>query len=64
MPDSVLFDQLHVTFFTPDTLDEATATAARTAIEDPQFLNAVREAVRRTLDANPALAVLDVVASW
>lgn len=64
MPDSVLFDQLHVTLFRPDPLDEPIITTARTAIDDPQFLNAIREAVRRILDANPALAVLDVVVSW
>ena len=64
MPDSVLFDQLHVTFFRPDPLDEPTRTTARTALDDPQFLNAIREAVRRILDANPVLAVLDISVSW
>jgi hypothetical protein len=64
MPDSVLFDQLHVTFFRPDPLDEPTVTRARTSIEELPFLNAVREAVRQLLDANPALAILDIVVSW
>lgn len=64
MPDSVLFDQLHVTFFRPDPLDEPTGSAARNALEDPQFLDAIRDAVRRILDANPALAIIDVVVSW
>ena len=64
MPDSVLFDQLHVTFFRPDPLDEPTITAARTVIEDQQFLTAIHEAVRRILDANSARAVLDFVVSW
>ena len=64
MADSVLFDQLHVTLFRPDPLDEPTITAVRVAIEDLQFLNAIREAVRQILDADPALAVLDFVVSW
>jgi hypothetical protein len=64
MPDPVLFDQLHVTFFRPDAFDEPTLTAARAALDDPQFLNAIHDAVRRVLDANPALAVLDIVVSW
>jgi len=55
MPDSVLFDQLHITFFRPDPLDELTITTARTAIEELQFLDAIREAVHRILAANPAL---------
>ena len=64
MPESVLFDQLHLTFFRPDPLEEPTISAARTAIEDPQFLNAIHAAVRRILDANPVLAMLDVIVSW
>jgi hypothetical protein len=64
MPDSVLFDQLHITFFRPDLLDEDTATAARTAIEEVQFLESLRTAVCQILNANPALAVLAVVVSW
>jgi hypothetical protein len=64
MPDTVLFDQLHITFFRPDSLDEVTITAARTTIEEQQFLDAIRAAVRQILDANPALAILDVVVSW
>lgn len=64
MPDSVLFDQLHVTFFRPDWLDEPTITRARNAIEELQFLEAIREAVRRILDANPSLVIIDIVVSW
>jgi hypothetical protein len=64
MPDSVLFDQLHVTFFRPDPLDGPATTAARTAIEDVRFLDGVRAAVRRLLDADPDLAVLTAVVSW
>ena len=64
MPDAVLFDQLHITFFRPDPLDEAITAAARAAIEELPFLEAVRDAVRRLLAAHPALAVLDVVVSW
>ena len=64
MPGPVLFDQLHVTFFRPDPLDEPTAIAAHALIEDPQFLNAIRDAVRHILDADPALAMLDIVVSW
>jgi hypothetical protein len=64
VPNSVLFDQLHVTFFRPDPLDEPTTTAARSAVEELHFLDAIRTAVRQILDANPALTVLDVVVSW
>jgi hypothetical protein len=64
MPDSILFDQLHVTFFRPNPLDEATITAARNAIQDPRFLDAIRDAVRRILDSNPGLTILDLVVSW
>jgi hypothetical protein len=63
MPDSVRFDQLHITFFRPDPLDEPTITRTRATIEELQFREAIREAVRRILDANPALAVLDFVVS-
>jgi hypothetical protein len=64
MSDPVLFDQFHITFFRPDTLDEPTITATRTAIEEPQFLDTIREAVRRILDSNPALTMLDIIVSW
>jgi hypothetical protein len=64
MPDSVLFDQLHVTFFRPDPLDEPTITRARTALEELRFLEAIREAIHRIIDANPALAILDIVVRW
>jgi hypothetical protein len=64
MSDSVPFDQLHITFFRPDPLDEPTITRARTAIEELQFLEAIREAMRQILDANPRLAFLDFVVSW
>ena len=64
MPDSVLFDQLHITFFRADPLDEAATAAARAAIEELSFLDAIRIAVRQILDANPALTILDFVVSW
>ena len=64
MPDSVLFDQLHVTFFRPDPLDEPTLTVTRTAIEEPRFLDMIHEAVRRILAADSRLTVLEIVVSW
>ena len=64
MPDVVLLDQFHITFFRPDPLDEPTLTAVRTAIEDEHFLDAIHEAVRRILDADHRLTVLEIVVSW
>ena len=63
MPDSVLFDQLHVTCFRPDPLNEAVTTQPARPSRNPSSLTR-STAVRQILDANPALTILDVIVSW
>jgi hypothetical protein len=51
VPDSVLFDAFQVKLLLPASADEATADAARAALDDPMFLDAVRHAVQAVLAA-------------
>ena len=64
MPDPVEFDAFQVTLFLPAGADEATADAARAALNDPSFLDSVRRAVQAVLATVPALAVLTTSAEW
>ena len=58
MPDPVRLDQFHVSLLLSANATPADAEAARRALDDPLFLDALRDAVRRILDADPALSVL------
>ena len=64
MPDPVLIDEFHVSLFLSDGATPSVVDAARAALDDPQFLDTVRNAVRRVLDANPATIVLSANVDW
>ena len=64
MSDPTLLDAFQVELLLPAGADGATAAAARAALDDPTFLDAVRRAVRAVLDAAPALAVLSARVGW
>ena len=64
MSDLLLFDRFTVLLLLPPGADEATTDAARAALDDPTFLDAVRRAVQALLDAVPALAALSARAEW
>ena len=60
----LLFDRFLVLLLLPPGADEATTDAARAALDDPAFLDAVSRAVQALLDAIPALATLSARAEW
>ena len=64
MCESVEFDAFQVKLLVPAGADAAAVAAARAALEDPRFLEAVRRAVHAVLAAVPALAVLSATAEW
>ena len=63
-PGSVLFDAFQVKLFLPASAPESVADAARAALDDPSFLDRVRDAVTQLLAGVPALAVLTVAIEW
>lgn len=64
MPDSVQFDAFQVKLLMPADTDEATADAARAALDNPSFLESVRQAIQSLLATVPALAVLTASPEW
>ena len=64
MPELLLFDRFVVTLLLPAGVDEGAADAARAALDDPAFLDAVGRAVQALLAAVPALAALSARAEW
>jgi hypothetical protein len=64
VPELLLFDRFVVALLLPPGADEATTDAARAALDDPSFLDAVGRAVQAILAAVPALAPLSARAVW
>jgi hypothetical protein len=64
MTEEVLFDVVHVSLILPTGADERVAEAARAAVDDPGFLDRVRDAVAVLLTADPATAPLIVRAEF
>lgn len=64
MPDMLLFDRFRVNLLLPAGADEMATDAARAALDDPSFLDAVRRAVQAILAAVTALAALSASAEW
>ncbi len=60
MPRLVRFDDLTVTLFIPEDADDAIANAARAALDDPLFMDALQTSIRQLFAIVPALAVLSV----
>ena len=61
MPDAMMLDAFQVQLFLPAGADETVADAARAALDDPPFLDRVRDAVTQLLARAPVLAVLTAV---
>ena len=64
MPDSVLFDAFQVKLLLPADTEEATCDTARVALDDPSFLESVRQTIQSLLASVPALAVLSASVEW
>jgi hypothetical protein len=64
VPEMLLFDRFRINLLLPAGADEAATDAARAALDDPSFLDAVRRAVQALLAAMPALAALSASAEW
>jgi hypothetical protein len=64
MDEEILFDVVHVYLIRPAGIDERVAEAARAAVDDPGFLDRVRDAVAALLAADPATAPLVVRAGF
>jgi hypothetical protein len=60
MTEEVLFDSFQVLLFLPAGADARAGDDARAALDDPPFLDRVRDAVAGMLAADPATAVLVV----
>jgi hypothetical protein len=64
MDEEILFDVVHVYLIRAAGTDERVAEAARAAVDDPGFLDRVRDAVAVLLAADPATAPLVVRAGF
>jgi hypothetical protein len=64
MPSEVQLDVVQLELLLFADAGEVVADAARAALDDPEFLVAVVQAVGAVLAAHPALAVLSARASW
>ena len=64
MSGPVLFDAFQVQLFLPNDADEATADAARAALDEPALLASVGQALQNLFATVPALAVLSVRVEW
>jgi hypothetical protein len=64
MDEEILFDVVHVYLIRDAGLDERVVEAARAAVDDPGFLERVRDAVAALLAADPTTAPLVVRAGF
>ena len=64
MDEEILFDVVHVYLIRAAGMDERGTEAARAAVDDPGFLDRVRDAVAALLAADPATAPLVVRAGF
>ncbi len=64
MAEEILFDVVHVYLIRPAELDERVTEAARAAVDAPDFLDRIRDAVATLLAADPATAPLVVRAGF
>ena len=64
MAEEILFDVVQVYLMRPAGIDERGAEAARAAVDDPGFLDRVRDVVAALLAADPATAPLVVRAEF
>jgi hypothetical protein len=60
MEEEILFDSFQVLLFLPAGADTRIGDDARAALDDPPFLDRVRDAVARMLATDPATVALVV----